>query len=167
MALSGWLSSKLGWKSTFYFFGTFGVALSIAYFALCSDTPSNHPRISRVRSAPDLTKYETLDTQMLFQVEREYIEHYSTASTSKGKSLPAPPLTEIFKSIPFYALLMAHVGNNWGVYTLLTETPTYLASIQHLSLQSVSVCFASVKLKLCNFTIDCRMDSCPDCLTCL
>ena len=38
----------------------------------------------------------------------------------------------------FLALIAAHTGQNWGLYTLLTEAPTYLNNIQHFSLKEAS-----------------------------
>ena len=40
----------------------------------------------------------------------------------------------IFSTTAFWALIIAHCGQNWGFYTLLTEIPTYLDNIQHFSL---------------------------------
>ena len=34
---------------------------------------------------------------------------------------------------------MVHTGHNWGLYTLLTEIPTYLNNVQHFSLKAVSI----------------------------
>ncbi|XP_076068444.1 sialin-like [Oratosquilla oratoria] len=55
------------------------------------------------------------------------------------ETLPVP-WRAIFTSMPFYAILVLHFGNNWGFYTLLTEIPTYsyLNHIQHFDLKSVS-----------------------------
>ena len=39
-------SSAAGWPAIFYVFGGLGVLLSVAWFLLVSDTPSDHPRIS-------------------------------------------------------------------------------------------------------------------------
>ena len=41
----------------------------------------------------------------------------------------------IFSTTAFWALIVAHCGQNWGFYTLLTEIPTYLKNIQHFSLE--------------------------------
>jgi phage-related holin len=38
----------------------------------------------------------------------------------------------------FLALVAVHFANNWGLYALLTEIPTYLNNIQHFSLTTVS-----------------------------
>ena len=49
-----------------------------------------------------------------------------------------PPFKDMFLSLPVWALLLAHMGNNWGMYTLLTEMPTYLTSVHHFDISSVS-----------------------------
>ncbi|PSN41741.1 hypothetical protein C0J52_16921, partial [Blattella germanica] len=36
------------------------------------------------------------------------------------------PFLEIFTSLPMWALIIAHSGQNWGFWTLLTEMPTYM-----------------------------------------
>ena len=48
-----------------------------------------------------------------------------------------PPFKDMFLSLPVWALLLAHMGNNWGMYTLLTEMPTYLTSVHHFDISSV------------------------------
>lgn len=40
-------------------------------------------------------------------------------------------------SIPVFAITVAHMGQNWGFYTLLTETPTYLQNILNIPLKQV------------------------------
>ena len=59
-----------------------------------------------------------------------------TNSTRKGPS--SLPWTEILTSVPFGALTIAHIGNVWAYYTLLTEVPSYLNSIQHFPLAKVN-----------------------------
>ncbi len=75
---------------------------------------------------------------MVVQEERDYIES-NIPSVNEGKGLPFPPLKDIFRSVPFIALLLVHFGQNYGFYTLLSETPTYLNNIQHYSLTKVRV----------------------------
>ena len=51
---------------------------------------------------------------------------------------PLPiPWKGILTSMPFYAILAAHVAQNWGFYTLLTEMPTYLQNILHYPIKEV------------------------------
>ena len=41
----------------------------------------------------------------------------------------------IFSSKAVWALIFAHIGQNWGLYTLFTQVPTYLNNIQHFALE--------------------------------
>ena len=116
MPLSGVLADDVGWESVFYVFGGFGVIWFIFWAFLTFDSPSSHPSISKE--------------------EKDYIES-RIPSVNVGSKLPFPPLLEIATSLPFIALAIAHIGQNWGFNTLLTETPTYLQNIQHLSLKAV------------------------------
>lgn len=117
LPLSGLLADNVSWESVFYVFGTLGCVWFVAWCFLVYDSPDTHPRIS--------------------EVERAYIVSHIPTS-NKGSKLPFPPLLKIATSVPFLALLCAHIGQNWGYYTLLTETPTYLNNIQHFSLTAVN-----------------------------
>ncbi|KAK7082633.1 hypothetical protein SK128_005066 [Halocaridina rubra] len=119
MPVSGWLCDTDflgGWPSVFYVFGALGLFWGIAWFLLIYNHPEVHPRIS-----PE---------------EKNYVIQH--CGTKKGKPLPIP-LKAIFTSLPFWAILVAHVGNNWGFYTLLTELPSYLKNIQHFDMKSNGV----------------------------
>ena len=43
------------------------------------------------------------------------------------------------KSLPVWAVCIAHFTNNWGYYTLLMCLPTYLKNILHFDMKSVSL----------------------------
>ena len=47
------------------------------------------------------------------------------------------PYKAILKSAPVYAILIAHVGQNWGYYTLLTQMPKYMKDVLNYNLQEV------------------------------
>lgn len=49
---------------------------------------------------------------------------------------PPIPFKGIFKSLPFYAILLAHMGHNYGYETLMTELPTYMKQVLRFSLKS-------------------------------
>lgn len=38
--------------------------------------------------------------------------------------------------MPFYAILLAHMGHNYGYETLMTELPTYMKQVLRFSLKS-------------------------------
>lgn len=46
---------------------------------------------------------------------------------------------EIAKSLPFWAILLAHMGYNYGYETLMTELPTYMKQVLHFSIKDVSM----------------------------
>ncbi|XP_066938077.1 putative inorganic phosphate cotransporter isoform X2 [Macrobrachium rosenbergii] len=115
MPISGWLCDTDflgGWPSVFYVFGSLGLVWGVAWFLMVFDSPRAHPRIS---------------TQ-----EKNYI--METCGTKEGKALPVP-LKAIFTSMPFWAIMVVHFGQNWGFFTLLTELPTYLKNIQHFDMK--------------------------------
>ncbi|XP_070533110.1 sialin-like [Ptychodera flava] len=108
LPISGLLcDSKWGWPSVFYVFGISGCLWFIIWMILVYETPSSHPRIS--------------------QEEREYIEK-SLGEEINSKSLYVPWLS-IASSIRVWAIVLSHVANNWGFYTLLTCLPTYMKQI--------------------------------------
>lgn len=43
------------------------------------------------------------------------------------------------KSMPFWAILLAHMGHNYGYETLMTELPTYMKQVLHFNLKDVSI----------------------------
>jgi hypothetical protein len=46
-------------------------------------------------------------------------------------------LSKIFTSIPMWALIITHFGNNWGLYTTLTLMPTYFQKILLMDIKHV------------------------------
>ena len=114
--VSSVLSANLGWPTVFYFFGGCGLLWFAFWCVLVFNSPRLHPRIT--------------------PKELSYIESNLILTTTVD--LPKPPYKSIFTCVPFLALMVSHMGQSWGYYTLLTEIPTYLQDIQHFSLQSVS-----------------------------
>lgn len=45
---------------------------------------------------------------------------------------------KIMTSLPFYAILFAHMGQNYGYETLMTELPTYMKQVLRFSIKEVS-----------------------------
>lgn len=48
------------------------------------------------------------------------------------------PWKAIFTSVPMWALIIVHCGQNWGYWTLITELPTYMNDILKFNLKEVS-----------------------------
>jgi hypothetical protein len=48
------------------------------------------------------------------------------------------PYKKIATSMPFWAILVAHCGQNWGFYMLLTQLPTYMKNVLGFDVKTVS-----------------------------
>lgn len=47
------------------------------------------------------------------------------------------PYKKIALCLPFWAAVVAHCGQNWGFFTLMTEMPTYMAEVLHFKIAKV------------------------------
>ncbi|XP_066917804.1 sialin-like [Clytia hemisphaerica] len=115
MPLSGVIANSFGWPWVFYTFGLFGVIWSFFWFALVTDSPCDHPKISK----------EELD----------YIQN-SLKQDKPEKQVENIPWKDFITSLPVWAIIIAHMTENWGWYTLLTQLPTYLKSVLDFNLQA-------------------------------
>lgn len=132
MPLSGLLSaSHAGWPSIFYVFGVVGTIWCVAFLIWVYEDPETHKKIN-----PD---------------ERMYIQ--KALGRVVGQSIPPIPWTSIIKSVPFWAILLAHMGHNYGYETLMTELPTYMKQILHFSIKDNGVLSALPYLAMWLFSI--------------
>lgn len=117
MFASGLLATAFGWESIFYCFGILQCLWVIPWVCIARDSPSSHLTIS--------------------EAEKAYIVNAigKNTLTPEKRSRHKIPWTAIFKTIPFYVVLVVEFGHNWGFYTILSNLPTYLNNIQHFSLQ--------------------------------
>ncbi|XP_015122844.1 putative inorganic phosphate cotransporter isoform X2 [Diachasma alloeum] len=116
MPLSGLLSKygfAGGWPSIFYVFGAVGTIWCVAFLIWVHEDPEQHPKIS--------------------EDEKKYI--LSALWGSAGSSSPPVPWKSIMTSLPFWAILMAHMGQNYGYETLMTELPTFMKQILHFNIK--------------------------------
>ena len=110
MLLSGVLSDygfAGGWPSVFYVFGMFGCVWSVAWFLLCYNSPSTHPRIS----IAELKYWETM------------------IGTTDLVAHPPTPWREILTSVPVWALAIVFFVNNFGYFTLATCLPLFMHDV--------------------------------------
>ncbi|XP_063826136.1 putative inorganic phosphate cotransporter [Ostrinia nubilalis] len=107
LMISGFISSYWGWPAIFYVNGTIGAVWAAVYVFLGSSTPQTSKVIS--------------------DEEKMYILT-SLGHVGEQKKLKTP-WKAIFKSVPFIALIVAHSGQNWGFWTLMTEIPSYMKQV--------------------------------------
>jgi len=114
LPISGYLCDVWGWESVFYVFGSLGVVWYFFWWKYVYDTPSLHPRIDPAE-------------------RRHILDSLGTVRTNGP--LPVPWL-KIFTSGPVWALVLTHMSQNYGFYTILTELPTYMAAVLHFNIKS-------------------------------
>ncbi|KAM9315934.1 sialin [Gastrophryne carolinensis] len=112
LPLSGLICYYLDWVYVFYIFGSLGVLWFIMWLCFVSDDPQSHRTIS--------------DT------EREYILSALKNELNKDKEVP---VCAMLKSLPLWAIIVAHFSYNWTFYTLLTLLPTYMKEILRFNAQ--------------------------------
>jgi ACS family sodium-dependent inorganic phosphate cotransporter-like MFS transporter 5 len=115
--ISGTIAHNLGWRGIFYTFGSCGIVWFALWIFLVYESPAMHPRISAA--------------------EREYIEANTPKQTMATKRLP--PLLKVMTTPSFLALIVAYMGYNWGLHTMMTSGPIYMSTILHLSTADVSL----------------------------
>jgi len=114
LPISGVLCDKLGWEWAFYVFGLLAIVWFIFWCLIIHDRPGSHPSIS--------------------SHEKAYIETSLCISTNERHTGPVP-WKSILTSVPVWGLACAHMAQNWGFYTLLTELPTYMKNILHFDIK--------------------------------
>ncbi|XP_014485432.1 PREDICTED: putative inorganic phosphate cotransporter isoform X2 [Dinoponera quadriceps] len=118
LPISGALAASVtGWPSIFYLFGALSILWSVCFSFLGADSPAKHRSIS--------------------QKEREYVEESLRiiAKKENNKAKEKIPWREIFTSWPMWAIILAHCGQNWGYWTLLTEMPSYMKKVLNFNIE--------------------------------
>jgi len=107
LSTCGVIAEKMSWDWIFYIYGAVGLLWWALWTAVVRGTPESDPWIS--------------------DEEKNYI--LSTLRREE-KKMPASsvPWLAIATSIPFYAIIISHFAENWGLYTMLTQLPTYMKS---------------------------------------
>ncbi|KAL1494024.1 hypothetical protein ABEB36_009697 [Hypothenemus hampei] len=118
MLVTGWISaSNFGWPLVFYLYGGASLLWSLLCLIATHNSPLDHPKIS--------------------EAERFYIEH--SLGHSEGKPNLRTPWKSIWTSLPLWAILISHCGQNWGFWTLMTEIPNYMGHVMNFDIKSNSV----------------------------
>ena len=96
-----------GWPSVFYVFGMAGCVWSVAWFFLCYDSPSTHPRLS--------------------SEEREY---WRSVLANENLDARSPtPWRQMLTSVPVWALAVWFFANEWCYYTFASCIPLFMHDV--------------------------------------
>lgn len=103
----GFIMKQTSWENVFHFCSIVGVIWYLFWLYFVYDTPDLHPRID--------------------PAERNYI-HDALGSSLQLKAKNEKrviPWKAIFTSFPLWINIIAQFGGIWGLFTLLTQAPSY------------------------------------------
>jgi MFS family permease len=132
LPIAGLIIDAFGWEWVFYVFGASGLLWTVAWWFLVFDSPQQHPRISPEEKA---TIVGSLSSANLVR-EGSAVSIEEAADGEKQKAMPVP-WKAIWTSVPFWAIIVADLGNNWGFWLLLTELPTYMKNMLGYDIKKV------------------------------
>ncbi|XP_048478558.1 putative inorganic phosphate cotransporter isoform X1 [Plutella xylostella] len=114
---AGFTASYLGWAAIFYINGSLGAAWTALYLLYGAASPD--------------------DSRSISEEERTYIQN--SLGQVKGEKKVPTPWRSILTSLPFWALLVVHCGQNWGFWTLMTEMPSYMSQVLGVNIKANGV----------------------------
>ncbi|ESO11491.1 hypothetical protein HELRODRAFT_71683, partial [Helobdella robusta] len=105
-----------GWDSIFYIIGMSSTVCIIVWSLVTSNTPAQHPKMSR--------------EEKKYIIDSIKIGGGSTAKTD------VIPWAKFFTSGPVWALIIANFSTDWGLYTYLTNIPTFYKEVLFFDISS-------------------------------
>lgn len=122
--LCGAIAINLGWEWIFYIMAV----LSSIWLVLWGFFVTSRPRGAKL-----ITKKE------LDMIEESLGEAPTPDSDAKKKTRPKIPWRSIARSLPFWAILVAHTGSNWAFYMLLVNMPLFLNQVLRFNMAEVTL----------------------------
>ncbi|XP_054287826.1 putative inorganic phosphate cotransporter [Macrosteles quadrilineatus] len=115
MALSGFIlgQSQGQWPLMFYVYGGAGIVWTLVWLIFGYDDPSSSP----------------------FITENERIYLGECMPFNHGKKLPPTPWVGMLTSLPLWGTLIAQIGHDWGIISIVTELPKYMKDVLHFEIQ--------------------------------
>ncbi|CAD7089584.1 unnamed protein product [Hermetia illucens] len=105
--LCGLMTESLGYTWSFHMTAIICAIVGVIFLIVVADRPEKHKHIT--------------------ETEREYIVNSLKENVTKQSKFP--PLKHALMSLPFWALLVLHYGNMWGLFFLLTAAPKFMAEV--------------------------------------
>ncbi|MDA8773116.1 ACS family MFS transporter [Luminiphilus sp.] len=93
-----------GWQWAFYSFGAIGIVWFFFWQKLVTSTPQQHTGVT----------------------EEELALIALGSDTPVDEAQPSPPWYHFLKSMPVWAIVVAHFCNNWSLFVLISWMPTYI-----------------------------------------
>ncbi|XP_061389145.1 vesicular glutamate transporter 1-like [Musca vetustissima] len=116
--LFGYIMHWGSWVWVYHFCGILGTAWWLGWLYFVYDTPAQHPRIS--------------------EEELRYIE-VALGTTVQRSPAVGTPWKEILLSRPVWMNVIAQFGVIWGLFTLMTQAPTYFSVIHNWNIRATGI----------------------------
>lgn len=116
----GFIIDYMGWEAVFYCTGAFGVIWSVVWWILVRDNPDEHPFVTEYEK-----KFIGSGTDKKDDDAKE---------EDKGKV----PWFSIATSLPFWALVIPHIGENYLSSTTVSWFPTYMKNFLGFDIKSAA-----------------------------
>lgn len=147
LMVSGFIADYWGWPAIFYLNGTLGALWTVAYVFLGSPSPQNSKVISEeeriyIQTSLGQVGEQKVPTSVLKadcninSIKLVKFWLFDHASFNCFKKLQTP-WKAIWTSLPFISLIIAHCGQNWGFWTLMTEMPSYMKQVLGVDIKAV------------------------------
>ncbi|XP_073845391.1 sialin-like [Musca autumnalis] len=118
--LFGYIMHWSSWMWVYHFCGIVGTVWWLGWLFLVYDSPAQHPRIS--------------------EAELRYIEKSLGSSVqSTAAAALGTPWKSILLSRPVWMNVIAQWGVIWGMFTLMTQAPTYFSVIHNWNIRATGI----------------------------
>nr|CAD7397026.1 unnamed protein product [Timema cristinae] len=124
---SGIINDIWDWPAVYYTIGTLGVMWSFTWIYLVRDDPGHDPRIS--------------------SQESNYLKEVLNQLTAPNQAVKYPWM-EFVSSPAVWAIFVAHFVMDWGLFTSITQLPTFLKDTLKIDLEYIGYILATPYLMM-------------------
>ena len=112
-----------GWEWAFYLFGALGVVWFFFWQRNITSLPSEHPYISQ-----------------------DELDLITNEAPAKVKASELPPLKDLIKNKPLWAIIVAHFCSNWPLFVFISWLPIYIKNGLGIDYQDETAIFIALIL---------------------
>uniref|UniRef100_A0A0K8TAE5 Major facilitator superfamily (MFS) profile domain-containing protein n=1 Tax=Lygus hesperus TaxID=30085 RepID=A0A0K8TAE5_LYGHE len=107
---------NLSWQHIFHIYGSIGILWTVVFGLMTYDTPQDHPYLSETEK---VALAELMDTNT-----RQKNEDVKT------------PWGAILLSMPVWAINVAMIGHDWGLFAQIADLPKFMKSVLHINVKA-------------------------------
>ncbi|CAB0014262.1 unnamed protein product [Nesidiocoris tenuis] len=105
----------LSWPHVFHIYGAVGLIWVLVFCLMTYPKPGDHPYLS--------------------DKEKAALEELMDNEAAHKNSNMKTPWREILTSLPVWAIIIAMIGHDWGLFAQITDLPKFMKSVLHFNVQ--------------------------------